>query len=200
MAQDPDGPIILPPKIEYKFTAACSSRRKQKVWLVVVHRWGGGSLDGVVNKFMNPKNEASSHTVYAGETGKDAGRCVQMVALNDKAWTCEYANAFSDNHEFGDAMWLGNDDLGWSVAARIVAWNLWKRGLPPMWVRKETLINGNPGFCRHYDLGAIGSNSDGHTDPTTDSRKWLKFVYMVKHEYERGDFRTNWLRVNSPPV
>jgi hypothetical protein len=183
--------IVLPP-LKLDFTNASSSRRGAKVDLVVVHRWGDprATIDGIIAEFKDPKNQASSHGVYAGEIGKDKGRCVQMVALNDKAWTCADFNARSDNWEFADAMWSHQDPFGLARAARIVAWNLWKRGFPPMWVRGHGLIDGHRGFTRHYDLGKAGG---GHYDPTTNETDWLHFVYTVKHEYQRGGFRHDWM-------
>jgi hypothetical protein len=181
--------IVLPP-LTFDYTNAHSSRRGRKVDLVVVHRWGGGRMDGVIAEFKDVKNEASAHGVYAGEIGADKGRCVQMVALDDKAWTCEDFNARSDNWEFADAMWQSNDPYGLARAARIIGWNLWKRGFPPNWVRGHGLVDGHRGFTRHYDLGASGG---GHYDPTTNSTDWLHFVYMVKHEVQRGGFRHDWM-------
>lgn len=185
------GAIVLPTPLEHVWTPARSPRQRAKVHVVVVHRWASpkASLDGIVDFFSDPKNQASAHGVYKGEKGKDAGRCVQMVPLDDKAWACAGFNAVSDNWEFGDDMWLGKDPEGLKVAARIVAWNCWKRRLPPTWIRGKTLLEGK-GFCRHADLGRVGG---GHSDPTTNQKQWLKFVYMVKHEYERGKFRANYL-------
>lgn len=192
------GPIVLP-KMEYVWTKACSSRRGAESDLVVVHRWAIGRPDlediqGIINEFKDPANQASSHGVYSGHNvGKDHDRCVQMVRLRDKAWTCEDFNARSDNWEFGDPMWQGHDPVGLATAARIVASNLKLRDLPAIWVHGEHLHSGQKGFTRHYDLGVSGG---GHTDPTTDLHLWEHFCAMVKYEYHRGGFRhDNWLKV-----
>jgi hypothetical protein len=83
------------------------------------------------------------------------------------------------------------DELGFKVAARIVAFRCHVRGLPPVWVKGGSLLDGKPGVTRHYDLGAIGG---GHTDPTTDDILWREFMARVAHEHRRGMFRRTWGR------
>jgi len=74
---------------------------------------------------------------------------------------------------------------GSDVLARIVAYRLHKRGLPPVWSHRR-------GFCRHADLGAAGG---GHLEcPTTDLPLWRHFVTLVRSELERGGFRATWGR------
>jgi hypothetical protein len=112
----------------------------------------------------------------------------QLVKWDDKAWACEAFNAFSDNIEFSDEMWVGDDQHGLAVAARIVAFRCHVRGIPAVWTRDPM---NKPGVTRHYDLGAVGG---GHTDPTTDTAVWTHFVRMVKAELDRGGFRPVWGR------
>lgn len=137
----------------------------------------------------DPAHQVSAHFVYAGEIGKDGGRCVQIVRLADKAWTqCEW-NASSVSVECADAMWLGHDPLGLYRLARITGWLLRHFKLTPEWVHGYALIHGT-GFCRHADLGYGGC---GHLScPTTDMAVWGWFVHRVQHEVERGGYRTAW--------
>jgi hypothetical protein len=109
----------------------------------------------------------------------------QLVPWGKKAWACVEFNSRSDNLEIADDAWNGGDREAWRVAARIVAFRLRERGLRPRWARGGV----GAGFCRHYDLGAAGG---GHTDPTTSTVRWLRFVARVKFEYARGGFRKSW--------
>jgi hypothetical protein len=109
----------------------------------------------------------------------------QLVPWGKKAWACVEFNSRSDNLEISDDAWNGGDREAWRVAARIVAFRLRERGLRPRWARGGC----GAGFCRHYDLGAAGG---GHTDPTTSTVQWLRFVARVKFEYARGGFRNSW--------
>lgn len=95
-------------------------------------------------------------------------------------------NAFSDNIEFNDEMWVGHDPHGLAVAARIVAFRCKVRGIPPIWTHDPMNV---PGVCRHYDLGVIGG---GHTDPTTNNATFSHFMGMVKAEFKRGEFLNTW--------
>src|SRR5438270_2066263 len=154
------------PNLEWVPTRAQSSRRGASVRLVVVHRWAGGSLQGVERWFENPSHEASSHLVYAGEEGPNAGRCAQMVPWSQKAWTEALYNAQSVEVECADAIWIGSDFKGLHRTARIVAFLLHKYGLPPVHVTGAAILHGRGGWCRHADLGAAGG---GHTQcPSTD--------------------------------
>jgi hypothetical protein len=159
----------------------------QKVW---VHRWGGGSFSGVESWFQNPRSDASAHLVYAGETGRDKGKCVQMVGYGRKAWTESFYNRTGVSIECADAMWLGKDPVGFARAARIVAFLLHDNGLPAHWVHGRRLPL--RGFLRHADgLARAG----GHTScPTTDMELWWQFVGRVKREYATGHFRRIWGR------
>jgi hypothetical protein len=128
--------------------------------------------------------------VYAGETGKDAGRCYQMVALADKAWTEAAFNSEGVSIECGDGIWLGTDPVGFARAARITGWLLMHERLPAAWVRDpHTHLKG---FARHADGGTDGG---GHTAcPTTDLDLWHQFVARVKAEVAHGGYREKWAR------
>lgn len=159
----------------------------QKAW---VHRWGGGSFGGVESWFQNPRSDASSHMVYAGEIGNDAGRCVQMVPYSRKAWTESWWNRTGVSLECGDPIWLGHDPEGFAVAARIIAFWCHEFNLPPKWRHGPTLPL--RGFLRHADgLGRAG----GHTScPTTDLELWWQFRTRVIDEHTHGHFRKSWGR------
>lgn len=182
---------IILPELDFAFTPAASSRHGEQVRLVWVHRWGGGSIDGVKSWFMNPDNDVSAHIVYAGEIGKDRGRCLQMVRLADKAWTEAAYNASGVSIECADAMWLGKDPAGLARTARIVGWFLKKYKLPATYVDARHISSGR-GFTRHADGGLAGG---GHTScPTTDMALWHRFVQMVQAEVAKGGYRTNWAK------
>ena len=181
------GSLTLP-QLEFHMTGNNSSRLRlpiQKVW---VHRWGGGSFGGVESWFDNPQSEASSHIVYAGEVGKDKGRCAQMVKWSRKAWTESFYNKTGVSIECADAIWLGKDPVGFARTARIVAFLCHNNKILPNWVRGVRF--GRKGFLRHADGGRPAGN---HTScPTTDLELWWQFVYRVKAEHEYGRFRKVW--------
>lgn len=182
------------PDLLWRASPNFSSRRGQKVHLIVAHRPVGsyaGSIDflcqpTIYNADGSVKSgpDASAHVI----TKPGGEEATQMVAWDNKAWACEAFNAFSDNIEFNDEMWVGKDDAGLATAARIVAFRCHVRGIPPTWTKDPANI---PGVCRHYDLGISGG---GHTDPTTDSALWSHFMAMVRAEFNRGGFRATWGR------
>lgn len=170
-----------------------SSRHGGSLRAVCVHRWAIGDrrherLSGIIEEFKTPASEASAHIVYPGEVGPDAGKCVQMVRVADKAWTCEFFNPVTINAEFGDRMWFGEDPHGLARAARIVGFLCHEYRIPPVWTRNPTV---HKGVCRHYDLGELGG---GHTDPTTDDVAWQHFMARVGFEFHRGGYRPSWTR------
>lgn len=180
------------PRLEWQPSRAFSSRNGFRPQLVVVHRWGGGSLQGVESWFDNPSHQVSSHLVYAGEHGPNAGRCAQLVHLADKAWTEAAWNEHSVSIECADAVWVGDDEAGRLRVARIVAWLLHHLAAPPTWCYGRDLLTKGTGFCRHADLGVAGG---GHLQcPTTDVELWLDFCESVLGEYLRGGFRSHWAR------
>lgn len=189
---------VVLPDLEWHPTTAYSPRHGAAVEIIVVHRWGvryttepaeAQSYAGVIAYFKNPANRASAHVVYPGSAVP--GHAAQMVSWDHLAWAEAAYNAEADEIESADACWTGGEhgepaDLtGLHVLARIVAYRLHKRGLPPVWSHRR-------GFCRHADLGAAGG---GHLEcPTTDLNLWRRFVGMVQHEHERGGFRASWGR------
>lgn len=192
-------PTVLP-SLDWRPTTACSPRYGHLVELVVVHRWGvrytsepaeAQSYAGVVAFFSAPANRASAHVVFPGSA--DPGHATQMVAWDALAWAEAAYNAGADEVESADACWLPDprragkviDEAGLAVLARIVAYRLHVRKLPPVWSARQ-------GFCRHADLGAAGG---GHTAcPTTDLALWRRFSALVQAEYHRGGFRPSWGR------
>lgn len=180
------------PDLKWDPTTACSPRHGHPVELVVVHRWGvryttepveAVSYQGVIDWFKNRANQASAHIVYPGSAVP--GEATQMVAWSDLAWAEAAYNPVADEIESADAIWLGADPDGLAQLARIVAFRLHIRGLPPVWSTRR-------GFCRHGDLGSAGG---GHTQcPTTDLKLWRHFVSLVEHEALRGGFRPSWGR------
>lgn len=185
------------PKLVWK-ESPNQSTRTQPVSLVVAHRWGNppatdkkqaqAGYDSNVRWLSTPSAQVSAHVVYGGSLVNEA---TQLVPWGRKAWTCMAFNSMSDNIEFADAIWLGHDDPGLHVAARICAFRLHQRGLPAVWVHGDQLIHGGRGITRHYDLGQAGG---GHYDPTTDDALWELFLSMVKFELRRGGFRAEWGR------
>jgi hypothetical protein len=132
---------------------------------------------------MDTAHEASAHIVFPGSAVP--GEATQMVAWADYGWAEAAYNPDADEIESADAIWLGKDPHGLAVLARIVAYRLHIRGLPPVWSTRQ-------GFCRHADLGAAGG---GHTScPTTDLAYWKHFIGMVQFEHHRGEFRWQWGR------
>jgi hypothetical protein len=183
------GSLTLP-HLEHFLDGNSSSRYGAPIRKAWAHRWGGGSFGGVESWFQNPRSDASSTCVYAGEVGRDAGRCVQMVPYSRKAWTESAFNRTGVSLECADAMWLGHDPAGFARAARIIAFWCHEFNLPPNWVHGPTLPL--RGFLRHADgLARAG----GHTScPTTDMELWWQFVGRVKREYATGHFRRTWGR------
>lgn len=181
------GSQILP-RLERNITPNSSSRLGAPVTKIWEHRWGGGTFGGTESWLDNPVSRASSHLVYAGERGRDAGRCVQMVPWNRKAWTEGFFNRTGISIESADAIWLGKDPEGFACLARITAFLCQENKLPPNWRRGRTLPL--RGFTRHADgLAAAG----GHVFcPTTDMELWWQFVSRVKQEAKHGHFRASW--------
>lgn len=173
----------LPP-IKWRRSPNFSERTAGPVDLVVVHRPVGSYL-GSIEALCDPAHQASTQGILGRPKPGAPLEFTQLVGWSKKAWACMAFNSRSDNLEIADAAWDGTDPEAWRVAARIVAFRLKKRGLKPRWARGG---NGS-GFCRHYDLGAAGG---GHTDPTTSTVQWLRFVARVKWEFLRGGFVDSW--------
>jgi hypothetical protein len=187
---------ILPTKLGWEPSPNSSSRYGHPVELVVVHRWGvhvttpaGEALtyQGVVNYLREPSSQVSAHIVFPGSAVPDTA--AQLVAWADMAWAEAAYNPVADEVESADELWIDAapkpDSVGLAVLARIVAFRLHERGLPPVWSTSR-------GFCRHADLGAAGG---GHTEcPTVDLAYWKTFCRMVTAEVLRGGFRPVWGR------
>jgi len=183
------GSLTLP-TLDQHLTGNSSSRFGAPIQKVWVHRWSGGTFGGVESWFENPSSQASSHIVYAGEVGRDKGRCAQMVPYSRKAWTEAFYNRTGLSIECADAIWLGHDPGGFARAARIVAFLLHNNGLPANWIHGLTFAR--KGFLRHADGGQLAG---GHTAcPTTDLALWEQFVGRVKGELAHGKFRNSWGR------
>lgn len=167
-----------------------SSRNGRRPRLVFVHVWGGGTFAGVEEWLTDPKSQASSHVVYAGELGPDAGHAVQLVPFELKAWTeCEL-NPVGLSVESADAIWHGQDAAGFARLARIVAalCHFHLDACRP--VTAAGILAGSHGFTRHADAGALGC---GHlVCPTADLELWQQFSDRVLAEYRHGGFRRSW--------
>lgn len=191
----PVGSLVLP-ELGWIPTEAKSARTPGvQIEDVFMHRWGitsgKESIDGVINEFKNPANQASAHIVYAGEVYADAGRCVQMVPLAEKAWTEAADNSEGVSVECGDPMWLGKDPRGFARAARIAGWLLLHEKLPAAWVRDPHGTH-YKGITRHADGGQADG---GHTVcPTADLELFGQFVNRTKLEIAYGGYRTDWAR------
>lgn len=75
------------PELTFEASPNVSSRNGTPASVVFEHVWGGGDLAGVVAWLTNPQSQASAHLVYAGRTGPDSGKAVQLVPWGMKAWT-----------------------------------------------------------------------------------------------------------------
>ena len=179
--------VALPP-LKWRESPNVSVRRLP-VRMVVVHRPVGG-YEGSIEALCNPAHAASAHVIVK----EDGSEATQLVAWQRKAWACVTFNSPSDNIETPDWIWTGPltaDALRvMHVCARIVAFRLYKRGFPAVWLRGGALIHGR-GFTRHIDLGALGG---GHSDPTQDVHRWQVFAGLVAHELARGGFPLQWGR------
>lgn len=182
------------PKIVHRDSPNQSSRHGARVHLFVVHSTEG-HYKGDVSWLCNPSAQASAHIVLR-EDGEEA---TQLVPWERKAWTQAAFNPVAESLELCGRRIAFDEEFEAlrhkpgrlpkkqiRVAARIVAFRLRKRGLPPKWSRHGK----TPGFCRHLDLGAAGG---GHRDPF-GTFGWWKFIARVKYEYRRGGFRQSWGR------
>lgn len=152
-----------------------------------VHRWGGGTFEGVCEWLCKPESEASAHVVYAGQTGPHAGKAVQLVPWSQKAWTeCEL-NPIGLSIEAADAIWLGHDPEGFAQLARLIALLCHVHLDACRYVTAQGILAGSHGFTRHSDGGALGC---GHPYcPTSDVALWGQFAGRVVAEWRHGGFR-----------
>lgn len=83
---------------------------------VIIHYTAGGTAQGAINSFNNPKHKASAHIVL----GHD-GTVTQMAKLDEKCWHA------------GSSKWKGLSGLNsHSVGIEIVNWG-WLKGEPGNW-------------------------------------------------------------------
>lgn len=172
------------PKLVLDYSPNQSARDGEKVSLVVVHDTEG-SYGGSVAWLKNPQSQASAHVIL-DEAGDEA---TQLVSWSRKAWACVAYNSISDNIEISGQSKKGYSDPQLRRAARIVAFRLHKRGLPPNHVKPKHPGDGSKGFTYHSDLGEAGG---GHTDPGFSKIRSLWFDLRVKYEYKRAGFRNVW--------
>ncbi len=193
----PVGSLTLP-ELPLRLSPNRSSRNGRRARLAFSHVWGGGSFDGVEEWLCkgdskpgaNDGSQASSHGIYAGEVGPDAGRAVQLVPWTEKAWTeCEL-NPVGISFEFADAIWQGHDPEGFARAARIIAGLCHFHLDACHLVDPAGIIAGSHGFTYHLSAGALGC---GHLScPTTNVALRQQFAERVVAEYRHGGFRTVW--------
>jgi hypothetical protein len=177
----PSDPGVPLPKLRLHSSPNQSARLHGLTpYLVVVHRPVGG-FAGAEATLTDPAAQVSAHILT--DSNREA---VQLVPWDRKAWACASFNSASYNLEIDDAAWTGADPAGLATAARIVAFLCKRTGIPPTWTPQPTHT---PGVCRHYDLGRAGG---GHTDPTTDTARWRRFMQQVVAEHDRGGFRPTW--------
>lgn len=190
------GKVVLPELGWHPTTAKSGRQAGVKIETIFEHRWGianagAESIDGVIAEFMNPANQASAHIVYGGEVGSSKGRCVQMVALADKAWTEAADNSEGVSIECADEVWLGGDPVGFARLARITGWLCIRLELPAVWVKDPHTSHAH-GISRHADGGAPDG---GHTQcPTTDLELFEQFVGRVLAEVTHDGYRKVWAR------
>lgn len=182
-------PVHLPPLVTSD-TPNKSSRHGAAVRLIVPHTVEG-SYEAGVSWLKNPSAQASAHIVL-NENGTQA---TQLVGWDEKSWACADFNAEAENIECaGKLTWpnqlLGHNMKQMRVLARIVAFRLRKRGLPPKWVQNKDRFHGR-GVARHGDLAPEG----GHPlCKVWRYRSWFVFMGLVKYEYRRRHFRERWGR------
>lgn len=175
--------VNLPP-LKLDYSPNQSPRGDNKVTLVVVHDTEG-DYGGAISWLKEPQAKASAHVVLR----EDGDEATQLVSWGHKAWSCVDYNSITDNIEIAGHAAKGYPDHQLRRAARIVAFRLKKRGLPPNHVKPKHPGDGSRGFTYHSDLGEKGG---GHTDPGFSKIRSLWFDLRVKFEYARGQFRNEW--------
>lgn len=165
------------------------SVRTDSVKMVVLHDTEG-SYQSAINWFQNPQSDVSAHIVLR----EDGLQATQMVAYDHKAWHCAAFNSASIGLEMAGVATKGFGSYELKVAARIIAFFLKKYNLPPVLLSEKDALNGKRGWTCHQLLGQAGG---GHSDPGFSKPKLLWFNRLVKKEYKRGGFRSEWGRDNS---
>lgn len=175
---------VLPP-LKFATSPNFSNRDGQKVDLIVVHDTEGGYA-GAVSWLCDPRAEASAHVIL----NEDGSEATQIVPWEKKAWACVGYNSVSDNLELAGYASKSYPLKQLRVAARIVAYRLKVRGLPPKHVVPRYVGDvAAEGYTFHSDLGQVGG---GHHDPGFSKAQALLFDGLVKYEYHRGGFRKDW--------
>lgn len=181
MSKGLGGQYILPP-IKQHPSPNQSSRQGNKIIGIVQHDTEGGYA-GAIQTLCDPARQASAHIVLR----EDGNEVTQLVPWGQKAWHAMAANwHFIGNEMAGFLDKEGSDQ--WHSAARICAAQCKYFDIPPVWNLHHTGAFG-PGIVRHKDLGIAGG---GHRDPVTSDEKWIWFIYLVQHEFQRGDFLPHW--------
>jgi hypothetical protein len=173
-------PVILPDLV-WRQSPNFSSRGGAMVRLIVWHATMG-AYAGAISWLCNPQAQASANAVER----EDGGQATQLVQWGRKAWHVAAYNSVAEGLE------MAGSGPSWPlqqlrVAARIIAYRLHARGLPPRYARWGIGL----GFCRHKDLGLAGG---GHVDPPMSLATWNLCKWLVKREAARGGFRPSWGR------
>lgn len=175
-------PIILP-VLTARNSPNQSSRNGERVRLLVWHETAG-PYAGSVAWLCNPAADASAHLVIR-EDGLEA---TQLVHLARKAWHAAAFNGASVGVEHANTTAKGYaTEHQLRVSARVFGWLCLHYGIPPRWARGGE----GHGVCRHLDLGAAGG---GHTQCGPGAHDWERFLVMLHHEVQRGDYRPTWAR------
>ena len=147
---------------------------------IIVHDTEG-SYQSAVSWFAQARSRVSAHFVVK----EDGSEATQMVDICDTAWhVCQF-NRSTIGVEMAGFAAKGFGSQEWLVMASVVAFHLHHLQLPNRWAKGGV----GPGFCRHYDLGAAGG---GHSDPTTDEKRWAQFCDTITAAYEHGNFPALW--------
>ena len=169
------------PSLEYLETPNKSERSTQDVRLVVVHD-PEGSYEDAIERVKDRLAQVSYHVL----TNDECTRAVQFVPWPQRAWSCVDFNSCSDNISIA-----GKAGNAWSYAAlnrlaRIIAFRLRERGLPPKFCSAPVSPDDPPlGFTFHSELGVAGG---AHRDPGLTGVKKAFLLTSVKYQYMRNKF------------
>lgn len=175
---------VVLPELRWHESPNRSPRGGAHVRLLVWHETAG-PYEGSCSWLCNPKAQASAHLVVR-EDGLEA---TQLVPLHEKAWHAAAFNPQSIGVEHANVTAKGYaTEKQLEVSARIFGWLCLHFGIPPRWSRH----GGEPGVCRHLDLGSAGG---GHTQCGPNLDGWTHFLELLHHEVERGGYRDEWARL-----
>lgn len=179
-ASPPPLPAPLPKLLWKPSPNFYPGRGGARVDKIIVHDTEG-SYGSAVAWFAQRASRVSAHFVVK----EDGSEATQMVDVGDSAWHVCAFNRSTIGVEMAGFAAKGFGSSEWLAVASIVAFHLHHLQLPNKWAKGGV----GPGFCRHYDLGRAGG---GHSDPTTDDKKWLEFCAMVTAAYDHGNFPALW--------